>query len=176
VKINPAKSNDIKALYEKLYLNRLPKFFFGGFWIRTAAYSIDLLIIQFLTSILLNLVVYRLFGMGASDSFGVEIVDLAVFLAYFFLTTYFMNGQTLGKMLLRLRVVSLTESQSTLSTILIREVAGKTIFYYFPFIAVLLVFSFKRQHVVDLLADTTVMNEGKLLEFNWFAGKVYRST
>lgn len=173
MRINPAKNTDIQALYDTLNLNRLPKFFFGGFWIRTAAFAVDWLIIQALTTIFLNLVVYRVFGLEAAGSFGVEVVELVIFLAYFFATTYFMDGQTLGKVLLRLRVVSLDGSKPTKTTLLIREAAGKTIFFYFPIVAVFLVFTFKRQHIVDLLADTAVMNEGKLLEFNWFADKLF---
>lgn len=166
---SPEEEKNVDVLYERLDAGRLPKFLFGGFWIRTAAYLFDLLVIRALTSLVLNLVVYRLFGVGISESAAVELLRLVVFLTYFFATTYFMEGQTLGKVLFRLRVIPLNGFGSKLSTMLVREVAGKTVFYYFPIVAVLLVFTHKRQHVVDLLADTSVINEGKLTEYSWLA-------
>lgn len=171
MKENPGKHADSKVLYEHVNLSHLPKYFYGGFWVRTFAYLFDLWIIRSLTAILLNLSVYRIFGREAAESFWIRILTLLIFLAYFTVTTYFFQGQTLGKILFRLRVVALHPAPSFLNTILIRELAGKVIFYYFPYIAVLLVFTPKRQHVVDFLADTAVVNEGKWWEYRQLAGK-----
>ena len=147
---------------------RLPKLFLAGFWIRFLAFLFDVLVIKAIQAILLNLTLYRLFSPAIQDSFWVSLVELVIFVLYFFLTTLFFKGQTPGKILFDLRVISLSSEENDFKVYLFREFFGKVLFYYFPYIAVLLVFSEKNQHLIDFLVDTTVIRESRLEEVNQY--------
>ena len=149
-----------------------PKKLFGGFWIRLAAFLVDRVMIQALTAILLNLTVYRIWSTSVSDSFGVTLIELVIFVGYFFLMTYWLDGQTPGKLLFRLRVMSLQDAELSKQTIFYRELLGKVLFFYHPWLAIILVFTFKRQHIIDILADTTVVNEGMIAAFDQYEGSL----
>lgn len=141
-----------------------PKKLYGGFWIRLGAFIIDRLFIALITSIILDLSVYRFLGTGIEMSFGITVFKLVIFVGYFFLTTLLLDGRTPGKIICCLRVISLKENTLSKRTLIFRELLGKVVFFYAPWIAIILVFSFKRQHLIDMLADTTVLNEKKIDE------------
>ncbi|MGF3215115.1 RDD family protein [Facklamia sp. P12945] len=143
----------------------LPKEVYAGFWLRLAAYMVDYLFILLLTNLITNIVG----EMNKDLLWGVlpMFFNLAVFCLYFFLMTFGLNGQTPGKILFNLRVVPINTQSNKLniSTLLMREFFGRVIFYYVPFIAVILIFTSKHQHPLDMLTDTTVINERYLTAF-----------
>lgn len=148
---------------------RLPKAFLAGFWIRTLAFAIDWVIITAIQSILLNLTLYRFIGLHLSDSFIVTIIELLIFVSYFYLTTRYLKGQTPGKLLCGIRVFPLNYEEESLNQFYImRELIGKVIFFYFPYIAVLLVFSYKKQHILDILVDSIVIRESQIEEIRTY--------
>lgn len=147
---------------------RLPKLFLAGFWVRLGAYFLDIVIINAVQAIVLNLTIYRFLGLSWTDSFLVTLIELIIFVSYFYLTTTYFNGQTPGKMVFGIRVIPIQEEKSMKTVYFIRELCGKVIYYYFPYIAVLLVFSHKNQTVLDMLADTVVIREERLSELQEF--------
>ncbi|TFE00916.1 RDD family protein [Jeotgalibacillus salarius] len=140
---------------------------YGGFWIRVCAYLFDLLVIGALNGLLVY-PVFRLSGleMGSGMFSGVNIVTAIVFFAYFVLMTKFF-GQTLGKMIFGLRVVSKEGKRPGWITVIIRELAGRYIytsitFFGLPFLAILYAvaaFTPKKQGIHDIFADTAVVHE-----------------
>ncbi|MCR8969214.1 RDD family protein [Facklamia sp. 7083-14-GEN3] len=145
--------------------DHLPKEVYAGFWVRLAAYIVDYLFILLLTNLITNIVgeIDREIFWGILPMF----FNLAVFCLYFFLMTLALNGQTPGKVLFNLRVVPINNQSNklNLSTLVIRELFGKVIFYYVPIIAVILIFTSKHQHPLDMLSDTAVINERYLNAF-----------
>lgn len=139
---------------------------FGGFWKRYAAFLIDSLIIGAASKILLNLTIHQILAADLiADSWWYKLIKLALFLAYFAGTTLILNGQTVGKLLLGLRVVNIKTGHLDRQTLLLRELAGRTILYFAPFLALVLIVTPQRQHLLDLLCDTAVLD---IRQLNYF--------
>lgn len=144
---------------ETLPIKKWPKQCFGGFWIRLAAFLIDSLLVHAVTKIVLNLTVHHLITPEeAIGQWWYSLLKLVLILAYFTLTTLYLKGQTVGKYLLHLKVVCFKTGKADRQTIILREVAGRTILNVIPLVAVILVVTRHRQHLVDLLCDTAVIN------------------
>lgn len=148
--------------YQDIDFEDLPKAAYAGFWIRFFAYMVDLLFASLISSILFNLTLYRLFSYEIAGSWWMGLLELIILLAYFSATTYFFQGQTLGKMLFGIRTLMKDGSLLDRDSLLLREVAGRAIINVVPIICVFLIFSKRRQHLVDSLVDTVVVNENQL--------------
>ena len=98
-----------------LAVGELPQREYMGFWIRLAALLVDSILILILLAFL-----SRIFGTA-----GIFVVYLFGLLYYILLTT--MQGQTLGKMALGIRVVDSQGNIPSLGMVLLREVVGKFI-------------------------------------------------
>lgn len=143
----------------QLPLSQWHKPCFGGFWKRYGAFLIDSLLIGAASKILLNLTVHRLVSPDlAAGSWWYELIKLALFLAYFVGTSLALDGQTVGKFLLGLKVVNITTGQMDRRILLLRELAGRTILYFAPFLALILMFTPQRQHLIDIACDTAVLD------------------
>lgn len=134
---------------------------YAGFWTRFWAYLFDLLIIASIGWLLIR-PVFRLFNLELQTSIWyapITIISIIVFYGYFLLMTYFF-GQTLGKMILGIRVVSLHPEKLSLSTLVFREIVGRIISvvpFNLPYIVV--GFTPKKQAIHDFIADTVVIHE-----------------
>lgn len=149
-----------------------PKLCFGGFWIRLGAFLIDRLLIQALTKIIFNLTIHHFISPQAGSAmWSYQALQLLVVVAYFAGTMIYLEGQTVGKCLLNLKVVSLKTDQLDRQTILVREVAGRIILHYFPIVAISLVFTPHRQHLIDLFCDTAVINQRAVTEWTKFSAQ-----
>jgi uncharacterized RDD family membrane protein YckC len=131
-----------------------PALIYAGFWIRFFAYCLDLVIIASVQRILL----FFLADGGIKSG-----ISLVIFLAYFVLMTKLNQGQTLGKMAFGLRVVSFNEESLSWTTVFIREFFGRYLQKVFMIMYILTVFTPKKQHVIDLLLDTSVIVDNNLL-------------
>lgn len=152
-------------------IQNLPKFVYGSFNKRFFAYLIDILLINSISSFILT--IYGVFGWSDSEmSLGLfSITSLVLYLAYFSLLTKFMNGQTIGKMIMGLRVVSLDHEELSWSDILTRELIGRYIQKKIM-ILYLVVFVTKRKETpADLFTDTVVISEGAYLDLKEFLKK-----
>lgn len=141
---------------EVMFYERKP----AGFWIRFWAYLIDLLIISGLTSILLK-PVFALIGIdtGSVPWYApFAILSAILFYAYFVLLTKFF-GQTVGKMIFAIRVVSLNKDSLDWGTLLFREWIGRFISATILPLYFIVGFTSLKQGVHDFFADTTVVHE-----------------
>ncbi|WP_338750685.1 RDD family protein [Bacillus sp. FJAT-52991] len=136
---------------------------YAGFWMRCWAYLLDLIVIGSIS----RLVVYPLLrAMDVDITSGgmfapVNIATAAVFYLYFIIFTKCW-GQTVGKMVFGLKVISLKDPQLSWPTVLVRELLGRYITSTIFILYVLIAFLSKKQGVHDLFADTTVIHENSL--------------
>lgn len=133
---------------------------YAGFWMRFWAYLLDLLVIGSLNGI----VVYPIFraldlSLNKANMFApVSIVTAIIFYVYFVLMTKYF-GQTLGKMVFGLRVISLQNQDLSWGAIIFREWIGRFISGTILILYVVVGFLPKKQGIHDLFADTTVIHE-----------------
>ncbi|WYJ81271.1 RDD family protein [Enterococcus sp. DIV1094] len=161
------KYTDQKA--EEPTINRFPNYFFAGFWIRFAAFLIDLICIGSISRLTLGIAV-NLGWLQVSDSYLsiYGALSLIAYLAYFVLLTKWNHGQTVGKMIFGIRVISFDEEELSWSTVLVREGACRFILR-FPllFIGYLpVIFSKKKQHIGDYFSNTSVVTINLIKAFN----------
>ena len=133
---------------------------YAGFWMRFWAYLLDLLVIGSLNGIVVY-PIFRALGLSLNDAnmfAPVSIVTAIIFYAYFVLMTRFF-GQTLGKMVFGLRVISLNEQSLSWGAIMFREWIGRFISGTIIILYVVVGFLPKKQGIHDLFADTTVIHE-----------------
>lgn len=140
----------------------LPSFAYAGFFIRLVAFAIDMLVVYGLKRIIISFVNIEL-----AFNLQVEvIVYWTITLAYFTLTTYFNKGQTLGKMITNIRVVSIDGSDLDFLQIVSRETFGRYIQNKFMFLYLIVGFAPMKQSLMDILSDTVVVRENVSLYFN----------
>lgn len=149
--------------------NIFPEYFYAGFWIRLWAFLVDLICISCITNASLGLL-FRLLGKEPDNNFlsFYGLASLAIYLAYFTLLTKLNHGQTIGKMLFGIRVVSLTETELSWLTVIMRETVCRFILKTFPLNAGYLpaAFSKRKQHVGDFFCDTSVVTINVIKAFN----------
>ena len=133
---------------------------YAGFWMRFWAYLLDLLVIGSLNGIVVY-PIFRALGLSLNDAnmfAPVSIVTAIIFYVYFVLMTRFF-GQTLGKMVFGLRVISLQDQSLSWGAIIFREWIGRFISGTIIILYVVVGFLPKKQGIHDLFADTTVIHE-----------------
>ena len=136
-----------------------PDYKFAGFWMRFWAYLLDIVVIGSIDRIIVY-PIFRMFDLSLSEAnmfAPVAIITAIVFYAYFVLMTKYF-GQTLGKMVFGLRVVSLNDEKLNWSTILFREWIGRFISGTILILYIVVGFLPKKQGIHDLFADTTVVH------------------
>lgn len=154
--------SDKEAVFNKTDRHEKEKYVsVAGFWMRFWAYLIDLLMIGSVMRLLIN-PVFRIFDIPLGDTAffsTITITHAVVFYLYFVLMTKLM-GQTVGKMIFGLKVVSLKEEKLTWGTVIFRELFGRYISStFFNLLYIVVAFVPKKQGIHDLLADTTVIHE-----------------
>lgn len=133
--------------------------FYAGFWLRLAAYLIDSFVATALGT-LLNTITFGFLDLGY-DIPGLDKalpVAIAYFL-YFVLMTYIL-GQTLGKMIVGIRVETNAGEKLAFSDVLFREIVGRIInslILMLPYLVV--AFTPKKKGIHDHIADTVVVKE-----------------
>jgi uncharacterized RDD family membrane protein YckC len=134
-----------------------------GFWMRLWAFLLDSLIIIALNGIL----IYPLFRyFGASDVrigplFLETLLTAALFFLYFAIMTKY-YGQTIGKMVFGIRVISKDGSLLSWKQVFFREGVGRILHQvFFPLyvIYVTVAFTDKKQGIHDMIADSYVILE-----------------
>lgn len=130
--------------------NDYPDYFYSGFFIRLFAFTVDLITIG-----AINRILFFYLDSGPLKTY----ITLIVYLAYFILMTKLTNGQTLGKMVFGIRVISLKEEKLSWTTVIVREGFGRYLQRVLFVLYFLTIFTRFKQHVVDLLTDTSVITE-----------------
>ena len=138
----------------------LSKNFYAGFWTRFVAYVIDMIVIYAISS-LLNTFSFGLLNKQLDfPILGEESLSyVIVMFTYFIAMTYFFS-QTLGKMIMKIKVETNKGEKLSFADVVYRELVGRllTIFLvYLPYLAV--VFTNKKKGFHDFIADTVVVKE-----------------
>ncbi|WP_134684211.1 RDD family protein [Brevibacillus migulae] len=137
---------------------------YAGFWIRVAATLIDSLFLVGISFLLFN-PLRRLLGYPEGVYSPIDVVELIVNFLYFVLLTWW-SGQTLGKMLVGIRVIHARNDggrqRLSLGQVILREVIGKLL-SSIPFgLGYLWVgWNEKKRGWHDMIANTFVIKERK---------------
>lgn len=133
----------------------------AGFWIRFAAYIIDAILISCISGIILSPL------MLVNDGYPIEvsawtvngIVATLIYYLYFFVMTKFFQ-QTLGKMIIGLKVVSTKDRPLTWQDVFFRETIGRIIhnaFMILKLLYVIVAFTKNKQGIHDMIGNTKVV-------------------
>lgn len=136
---------------------------FAGFWMRFWAYLLDLLVVASLNGILVS----PLLAMsGLADVkiafFSLEVIFMAVVTLLYFLLLTKKWGQTIGKRVFGLKVISKNTRQLTWSSLIFREVIGRYILQAFALtytLYVIIAFQKEKQGLHDMIGETYVVHE-----------------
>ena len=138
-------------------MNEKPSFAYAGFFIRLVAFTIDMVVVYALKRIVTSFV-----DPNTAIAFNLH-VDVLIYwiltLAYFTLTTYFNKGQTLGKMITNIRVVSIDGSDLDFLQIVSRETFGRYVQNKFVVLYLIIGFAPMKQSLADILSDTVVIRD-----------------
>jgi uncharacterized RDD family membrane protein YckC len=138
----------------------------AGFWTRLYAYLIDLIAVGALTSILITPLFSALGISTGLDWIGIQLTSIGLLGALYFAIMTKVWSQTLGKMIVGLRVIQADGEALTWSTVLIREIAGRFISQLFGLHLGYLWGAFhpKKQTWHDQFVDTFVIIEERVAE------------
>ncbi|MFC0557944.1 RDD family protein [Halalkalibacter alkalisediminis] len=139
-----------------------PTFYYAGFWMRLWAFLLDLITV-FSINLLLVSPFIRLTNIDGLLSLGPysfeTFLGAVVFFFYFAIMTK-LYGQTIGKMVMGLKVISTNDEHLKWSQIVFREGVGRLlhqVFFLFYVIYVMVAFTEKKQGLHDIIADTFVI-------------------
>lgn len=132
---------------------------YAGFWMRFWAYLLDLIVTSSVIRLFVNPIFHLLdIEKGTSMFSGYSVIGAVIFFSYFiFMTKFF--GQTLGKMVFGLRVVSLQTDRLSWMDVLFRELIGRYISKTIWGLYLVVAFTKKKQGIHDLFVSTTVIHE-----------------
>ncbi|MDO5725315.1 MAG: RDD family protein [Tissierellia bacterium] len=156
------------------YFSNYPKIFFAGGFIRLIAFAIDSIIISAIRTMVLNifsLITNSNITVGKGGKY--EIISLVITLLYFSILTYLNRGQTLGKMIMGIRVVNYNGERPEFTQTIIRELFMRYIHMQFPVFYVMIVFHPKKQSLSDIICDSYVLNEKAEYAFEFGKRKSY---
>ncbi|QQB06386.1 RDD family protein [Macrococcoides caseolyticum] len=139
----------------------------AGFGIRFVAFIIDLIVIGSIKNIVLNPFDA---SYGLSDIYIMtplfsvyNVLSALIYFGYFILLTYFFNA-TLGKIILKLKVVHEDGRKLSIGTVITREFFGRYISNFFAYLLYLVIlFNPNKRGIHDLLSDTLVVKEESAL-------------
>ena len=138
----------------------LSKNFYAGFWISFVAYLIDMIVIYAISS-LLNTFSFGLLNKQLDfPILGEESLSYVIVMFVYFISMTYFFSQTLGKMIMKIKVETNKGEKLSLADVVYRELVGRllTIFLvYLPYLAV--VFTNKKKGLHDFIADTVVVKE-----------------
>ncbi len=143
---------------KKVFKERDFAYAYSSFGLRFLAYLIDMMVISAIFSI--GKFIFPIDP--EAKVLGLELTNVIytiVSLAYFTILSLITRGQSLGKIITGLRVVSVGGGNLSTSQILIREIAGRYIQNKFIFLYALALVTPKKQSFIDLFTDTSVVKE-----------------
>lgn len=137
----------------------VPKFAYAGFWIRLVAYVIDMIVVSSIASII-NGIIFSNFAIELPFGLGVyQSLRWIIVFVYFSLMTYKNEGQTIGKMICGIRVVSATDEKLTLFQVITRETFGRYIQDKIKILYIIIAVTPLKQSLLDMLCDTVVIKD-----------------
>lgn len=152
-----------KEVLNNKFLERDYAYAYASFGLRAFAFIVDMLVIGAINKILINVLGidldYEIYGIEMA-----EILRWIVTILYFVIISLVTKGQTLGKMIVGIRVVSLTSDKLDLGQILIREIAGRLIQNTIMILYLLPIFTPKNQSLIDFFVDTAVVKDDAFID------------
>ena len=138
----------------------LSKNFYAGFWMRFVAYLIDMIVV-YATASLLNTLSFGLLNKQIDfPILGEESLSyVIVIFTYFIAMTYFFS-QTLGKMIMKIKVETNKGDKLSFTDVIYRELVGRLLTIFLanlPYLAI--AFTNKKKGLHDFIADTVVVKE-----------------
>ena len=138
----------------------LSKNFYAGFWMRFVAYLIDMIVV-YATASLLNTLSFGLLNKQIDfPILGEESLSyVIVIFTYFIAMTYFFS-QTLGKMIMKIKVETNKGDKLSFTDVIYRELVGRLLTIFLanlPYLAI--AFTNKKKGLHDYIADTVVVKE-----------------
>ncbi|MFS0553580.1 RDD family protein [Brevibacillus sp. 179-C9.3 HS] len=117
------KANDPASL--EPYPEAHPQHLYAGFWIRVVASLLDSLFLIGISYLVFN-PLRRVFAVPYASFHFIDLLEVVFDLLYLILLTWW-SGQTLGKLITGIRVISARQARGSLSVgqVLLREVIGK---------------------------------------------------
>ena len=152
-----------KEVLNNKFLERDYAHAYASFGLRAFAFIVDMLVIGAINKILINIV-------GDNLDYEIYVLKMAeifrwiVTILYFVIISLVTKGQTLGKMIAGIRVVSLTSDKLDLGQILIREIAGRLIQNTIMILYLLPIFTPKNQSLIDFFVDTAVVKDDAFID------------
>ena len=132
----------------------------AGFWMRFWAYVTDLIIVFSINGIILTI----LNNFFNTDQLFISVwafngmISSIIFYVYFLVMTKY-YGQTLGKMIFAIKVISVDNNELTWGTVLFMEWIGRYISASILILYLFVAFLPKKQGIHDYFADTVVIHE-----------------
>ena len=152
-----------KEVLNNKFLERDYAHAYASFGLRAFAFIVDMLVIGAINKILINVLGidldYEIYGIEMA-----EILRWIVTILYFVIISLVTKGQSLGKMIVGIRVVSLTSDKLDLGRILIREIAGRFIQNTIMILYLLPIFTPKNQSLIDFFVDTAVVKDDAFID------------
>ena len=152
-----------KEVLNNKFLERDYAHAYASFGLRAFAFIVDMLVIGAINKILINVLGidldYEIYGIEMA-----EILRWIVTILYFVIISLVTKGQSLGKMIVGIRVVSLTSDKLDLGQILIREIAGRFIQNTIMILYLLPIFTPKNQSLIDFFVDTAVVKDDAFID------------
>ncbi len=140
---------------------KLPEEKRAGFWIRLVAYIIDVIVISSINTLLLSpaLLLYgeETLQIGFWTING--LLALLIYYLYFALMTKLFQ-QTLGKMILGIKVMQMEEESLSWRDVFYREVVGRilhNVFFLLKLMYLSIAFSDEKRGVHDMIGNTKVV-------------------
>lgn len=153
--------NRKQVINTKNFKERDYKHAYASYGIRVLAFIIDMAVVGAINTIIKNLGLIdpdlRFFNLAMTD-----IVKTLVTILYFTLLGLITRGQSLGKLITGIKVISLSSDDLTASQIIIRETAGRFVQNKLFIIYLLPLFTPKNQGLIDFFVDTAVVKENAL--------------
>lgn len=143
------------------------KYLLAGFWVRFIAYSLDLLLLSAFATGLISYI-NTFFNQLILNSLGVSIVSIGIIASLYFVLMTGIIGQTLGKIIMGIKVIDLEGKKPDWLTVFFREAIGRLISQlgglHLGYIWI--AFQGQKQGWHDKFADTYVVYEEDLQEKN----------
>lgn len=132
-----------------------------GFWIRLWAYLIDVIVVSSINAIILSPVAFfqdaSLFQFEYISVIGI-LSGIVYYMYFLFMTRFF--SQTLGKMILGIKVISTEQEKVTWGDLFFREIIGRFIhnaFFIMKFLYLFVAFTDEKKGLHDMIGNTRVV-------------------
>lgn len=140
--------------YERRLYNKSRSFIYAGFSLRFIAFLIDCFLASNIKSIIFNI-----FSIDPLTRLGAAFSTIIVLL-YFSISSYLTKGQSIGKIIMGLKVIY-EKDDFNLLDIIFREVVARFLLLNFPtnLFALLIFFNDENKSITDYLAKSVVVKE-----------------